>query len=157
MYTQCLVCGPFVKEPLPAHYYWPQLWPIRWENNVLSMSWIDHSSLWTGPAAPLVECSSVVQCHIFQCLSEPWNCVLEEVYMVIKILNSERGVVDNVNVWTAVTALQQELSLKPMKSRHTVVSGLSSSKVSACSMLIEEFCGKAGWNDRAVFIETNFG
>ena len=39
-----------------------------------------------------------------------------------------------------------------------VVSGLSSSKVSACSMLIKEFCGgKAGWNDRAVFIETNFG
>ena len=38
-----------------------------------------------------------------------------------------------------------------------VVSGLSSSKVSACSMLIKEFCGgKAGWNDRAVFIETDF-
>ena len=38
-----------------------------------------------------------------------------------------------------------------------VVSGLSSSKVSACIMLIKEFCGgKAGWNDRAVFIEIDF-
>ena len=38
-----------------------------------------------------------------------------------------------------------------------IVSVLSSSKVSACSMLIEEFCGgKAGWNDRATFIETDF-
>ena len=38
----------------------------------------------------------------------------------------------------------------------SVVSGLSSSKVSASSMLIKEFCkGKAGWNDRAVFIETD--
>ena len=37
-----------------------------------------------------------------------------------------------------------------------VVSGLSSSKVSVCSMLIKEFCGgKAGWNDRAVFIKTD--
>ena len=38
----------------------------------------------------------------------------------------------------------------------TVVSGLSSSKVSVCSLLIKEFCGgKAGWNDRAIFIETH--
>ena len=44
------------------------------------------------------------------------------------------------------------------KKKSSVVSGLSSSKVSACSMLIKEFCGgKAGWNDRAIFIETNFG
>ena len=37
-----------------------------------------------------------------------------------------------------------------------VVSGLSSSVVSVCSMLIKEFCGgKAGWNDRAIFIKTD--
>ena len=42
------------------------------------------------------------------------------------------------------------------KRRRNVVSGLSSSKVSASSMLIKEFCGgKAGWNDRSLFIETD--
>ena len=36
-----------------------------------------------------------------------------------------------------------------------VAPGLSSSNESACSLMIKEFCGgKAGWNDRAVFIET---
>ena len=43
------------------------------------------------------------------------------------------------------------------KMRATVVSGLSSSKVSVCSLFIKEFCGgKPGWNDRTVFIETDF-
>ena len=38
----------------------------------------------------------------------------------------------------------------------SVDSGLSSSKVSASSMLMKEFCGgKAGWNDRAIFIVTD--
>ena len=37
----------------------------------------------------------------------------------------------------------------------SVVSGFSSSKVSACRLIIKEFCGgKAGWNDGAIFIET---
>ena len=37
-----------------------------------------------------------------------------------------------------------------------VVSGLSSSKMLAFSMLIKEFCGgQAWWNDRAIFIETD--
>ena len=36
-----------------------------------------------------------------------------------------------------------------------VVSGLASSKLLACSLMIKEFCGgKAGWNDRAKFIQT---
>ena len=40
--------------------------------------------------------------------------------------------------------------------RAAVVSGLSSSKVSACSSMIKEFCeGKAGWTDRAIFTETD--
>ena len=37
-----------------------------------------------------------------------------------------------------------------------VVSGLCSLKVLACSLMIKEFCGgKARWNDRAIFIETD--
>ena len=37
-----------------------------------------------------------------------------------------------------------------------VVSGLSSSKVLMCTMLIKDFCrGQAGWNDRAICIETD--
>ena len=37
----------------------------------------------------------------------------------------------------------------------SVVSGLSSFNESACSLMIKEFCGgMAGWNDRAVFTET---
>ena len=36
-----------------------------------------------------------------------------------------------------------------------LVSGLSYSNESPCSLMIKEFCrGKAGWNDRAIFIET---
>ena len=38
----------------------------------------------------------------------------------------------------------------------SVVSGQSSSKVSECSLVIKEFCGgKAGCNNRAIFIETD--
>ena len=62
------------------------------------------------------------------------------------------GWVSHLLCFTAVSLLKYERHNKAV-----VVSGLSSSKVSAYSMLIKEFCrGKAGWNDRAVFIETNF-
>ena len=44
----------------------------------------------------------------------------------------------------------------PSCQQPPVVSGLSPSKVSVCSLIMKEFCGsKAGWNDRAIFIETD--
>ena len=57
------------------------------------------------------------------------------------------------NTWS--TRWQHTTTAGKTTRNRVVVSGLSPSEVSACSLMIKEFCGgKAGWNDRAIFIET---
>ena len=142
----------WVNWPFNSAEALPQFYPI----------WIVDAHLALVAAASLVLCSYSLSPHVFLTASVISPDVhlpgIQFSYVTAALRNQRlpKNFLPNMP-WFACDWEAWEL-LNQMNTClvWVVVSGLSSSKVSVCSMLIKEFCGgKAGRNDRAIFIDTD--